>query len=127
MGGSPPAWAVSEHVCACVHVWACVCEATPLKVASLTVGEGNGNPLQYSCLENPVDRGAWWAALGSRTESDTTEETAEHACMHATENSLRLEDSSVPGAILGLFCIYTHSIPTIVQRGDYCPYPKYHH
>jgi len=25
-------------------------------------GEGNGNPLQYSCLENPVDRGAWWAA-----------------------------------------------------------------
>ena len=27
------------------------------------VGEGNGNPLQYSCLENPVDRGAWWAAV----------------------------------------------------------------
>ena len=26
-------------------------------------GEGNGNPLQYSCLENPVDRGAWWAAV----------------------------------------------------------------
>ena len=25
-------------------------------------GDGNGNPLQYSCLENPVDRGAWWAA-----------------------------------------------------------------
>ena len=28
-------------------------------------GEGNGNPLQYSCLENPVDRRAWWASLGS--------------------------------------------------------------
>jgi len=27
-----------------------------------SIGEGNGNPLQYSCLENPVDRGAWWAA-----------------------------------------------------------------
>ena len=26
------------------------------------LGEGNGNPLQYSCLENPVDRGTWWAA-----------------------------------------------------------------
>ena len=26
-------------------------------------GGGNGNPLQYSCLENPVDRGAWWAAI----------------------------------------------------------------
>ena len=27
------------------------------------IGEGNGNPLQYSCLENPRDRGAWWAAI----------------------------------------------------------------
>ena len=27
-------------------------------------GEGNGNPLQYSCLENPVDRGTWWAVGG---------------------------------------------------------------
>ena len=26
-------------------------------------GEGNGNPLQYSCLENPMDRGAWWTAV----------------------------------------------------------------
>ena len=26
-------------------------------------GEGNGNPLQYSCLENPLDRGAWWTAV----------------------------------------------------------------
>ena len=25
--------------------------------------EGNGNPLQYSCLENPIDRGAWWAKV----------------------------------------------------------------
>ena len=27
------------------------------------IGEGNGNPLQYSCLENPMDGGAWWAAV----------------------------------------------------------------
>ena len=26
-------------------------------------GEGNGNPLQYSCLENPMDRGVWWATI----------------------------------------------------------------
>ena len=26
-------------------------------------GEGDGTPLQYSCLENPMDRGAWWAAV----------------------------------------------------------------
>ena len=36
-------------------------------------GEGNGNPLQYSCLENPRDRGAWQATVhGVSEESDTT-------------------------------------------------------
>ena len=30
---------------------------------ALLLGEGNGNPLQYSCLENPMDGGAWWAAV----------------------------------------------------------------
>ena len=35
----------------------------------LSFGEGNGTPLQYSCLENPMDRGAWWAAVhGVATE-----------------------------------------------------------
>ena len=39
-------------------------------------GEGNDNPLQYSCLEDPRDGGAWWAAVyGGRTGSDTTEAT----------------------------------------------------
>ena len=33
------------------------------------VGEGNGNPLQYSCLENPRDGGAWWAAVYGVTQS----------------------------------------------------------
>ena len=37
-------------------------------------GEGNGNPLQYSCLENPTDRGAWWATV-HQTELDVTEAT----------------------------------------------------
>ena len=34
-------------------------------------GDGNGTPLQYSCLENPVDRGAWWAAVHGVAKSRT--------------------------------------------------------
>ena len=33
--------------------------------------EGNGNPLQYSCLENSIDRGAWWATAHGVTKSRT--------------------------------------------------------
>ena len=36
-----------------------------------TVGEGNGTPLQYSCLENPMDGGAWWAAVHGVAEGRT--------------------------------------------------------
>ena len=37
-------------------------------------GKGNGNRLQYSCLENAMDRGAWQATVHGVTESDTTEQ-----------------------------------------------------
>ena len=33
------------------------------KLSRLVIGEGNGNPLQYSCPENPMHGGAWWAAV----------------------------------------------------------------
>ena len=36
-------------------------------------GGGNGNPLQYSCLKNPMDRGAWWATVHGVSEWDMTE------------------------------------------------------
>ena len=38
-------------------------------------GGGNGNPLQYSCLENPMDRGSWQAKVHAVSESDTSEAT----------------------------------------------------
>ena len=41
--------------------------------------EGNGNPVQYSCLENSVDRGAWQATLHGITELDITEQLT-HLC-----------------------------------------------
>ena len=34
-------------------------------------GEGNGNPLRYSCLENPMDGGAWWATVHGLAKSQT--------------------------------------------------------
>ena len=37
----------------------------------IRVREGNGTPLQYSCLENPMDRGAWWAAVYGVAQSQT--------------------------------------------------------
>ena len=48
------------------HGW-----ATSLHFSLLCIGEGNGNPLQCSCLENPRDRGAWWAAVYGVTQSRT--------------------------------------------------------
>ena len=41
-------------------------------------GERNGNPLHYSCLESPVDRGAWWATVHGVTESQTQPSTHIH-------------------------------------------------
>ena len=37
-------------------------------------GGGHGNPLQYSCLENPVNRGAWWATVHGVAKNQMTEE-----------------------------------------------------
>ena len=75
-------------------------------------GEGNGNPLQYSCLGNPMDRGAWWAAVHgvakSRTRlSDFTftfhfraleKEMATHSCVLAW----RIPGTGEPGGLLSM-------------------------
>ena len=42
-----------------------------MKLACIAIGEGNGTPLQYSCLENPMDGGAWWAAVHGVARSRT--------------------------------------------------------
>ena len=46
-------------------------EWLPFHFSLSCVGEGNGNPLQCSCLENPRDRGTWWAAVYGVTQSRT--------------------------------------------------------
>ena len=55
---------------------------------------GHGNPLQYSCLENPTDRGAWWATVHGIAESDTTEVTKHaHAVHFHTSNAITPQHS----------------------------------
>ena len=44
---------------------------TKICLPNANVGEGNGTPLQHSCLENPTDRGAWWAAVHGVAKSRT--------------------------------------------------------
>ena len=49
---------------------------------SAIFGEGNGNPFQYSCLENPVDGGAWWSAVHRVAQSWTwLKRLSMHACI----------------------------------------------
>ena len=50
-------------------------DAGSIPVSGRTPGGGPGNSLQYSCLENPTDRGAWQATVHRVAESDTTEVT----------------------------------------------------
>ena len=59
------------------------------------IGEENGNPLQCSCLENPRDGGAWWAAIYGVAQSWTrlkrlssSSNLPEHGCVHQPRNSL---------------------------------------
>ena len=46
-------------------------------------GEGNGNPLQYSCPENPMDRVAWWATVHGVAKLDMMERLSIHAHVHS--------------------------------------------
>ena len=81
-------------VCVCVCVCACVCkgetyiEKVPQKLLCLANGgEGNGNPLQCSCLENPRNGGAWWAAVYGVAQSQTRLKQLSSSSRRGRENS----------------------------------------
>ena len=53
-------------------------------------GGGDGNPLHHSCLENPRDRGAWWAIVHGVTELDMTEHSLTHSLSQSHRNRKRI-------------------------------------
>ena len=64
------------------------------------IGEGNGNPLQYSCLENPRDEGAWWAAVYGVAQSQTR-------LKRLSSSSSRVQKGQVRRAA---FCFWSHQL-----------------
>ena len=62
------------------------------------MGEGNGNPLQYSCLESTVDKGAWWAAVHGVAQSWTR---LKQLSMHALEKGMATHFSVLAWRIPG--------------------------
>ena len=63
-----------ESACQCRRCKRCGFDAWVRK----TPGVGNGTPLQYSCLDNPMDRGAWWATVHNHKKSDISEHVHTH-------------------------------------------------
>ena len=63
---------VCMYICVCIYMCVCVYVYIYIYIyVYINIGEGNGIPLQYSCLENPMDGGAWWAAVYGVTQSWT--------------------------------------------------------
>ena len=64
-----------------------------IPVSERSPGGGHGNQLQYFCLENPMDRGAWWAIVHELTkELDMTEQLSMHAHAHFDFSSQKLRN-----------------------------------
>ena len=75
--------------------------------SSVYIREGNGTPLQYSCLENPMDGGAWWVAKSQTRLSDFTFTSHFHAlekemATHSSVLAWRIPGTGEPGGLLSM-------------------------
>ena len=71
------------------------------QVLCLIIGEGNGTPLQYSCLENPMDGGAWCCSPWGHCELDTTEWLRFHFSLSSLEKEMATHSSVLAWRIPG--------------------------
>ena len=77
------------------------------------MGEGSGTPLQYSCLENPMDRGAWWASVHGVAKSQTRlrdftftfhfHALEEEMATHSSVLAWRIPGKGEPGGLLSMW------------------------
>ena len=74
-------------------------DAGSIPALGRSLGRGHGNLLQYSCLENPMDRGVWWATVYRVAELDMTEATqhAEHMLFSIVVVPIDTSTNSVKG------------------------------
>ena len=86
------------------HNW-----ATSLSLSLSCIGEGNGSPLQCSCLENPRDRGAWWAAISGVTQSQT--------------RLKQLSSSSSSAFVVAFSGFSTYNIISSANSGSFSSFP----
>ena len=77
------------------------------------IGEGNGNPLQCSCLENPRDGGAWWAAICGVAQSQTR--------LKRLSRSSSSSSSSMPAAMSSVYflCLESKEIKPVNPIGNH--------
>ena len=75
-------------------------EAASIPESRRSPGVGNGNPLQFSCLENPMDRGIWWATVLGVAESDGTEPAHMGLGLHCLMGFFLAVVSDLPGSLV---------------------------
>ena len=86
-------WTLSEEMTSWKDIWGRI---------SQIIGEDNGTPLQYSCLENPMGRGAWWAAVHGVAKSRTRLSDFTFTFhFHALEKEMAAHSSVLAWRILG--------------------------
>ena len=101
-----------------------------LTVSRVTHGEGNGNPLQCSCLENPRDVDAWWAAVYAVAESWTRLKS--HSSSSSSSGFTRISANDSVSCLLSgefysvvymcIFCIHS----SVNEHFRFCPCPVYY-